>query len=99
MVLAEDRDRFARKLAYHYLLKREFEDHGCKIRALNDRGDESPEGEHTDGIFDKLAKFERAKTTERTRRGRLRYAREGKVNPEQPPQLRFQVQRSATTTW
>jgi hypothetical protein len=40
-VLAEDRDRFAREPAYNYLLKREFEEHGCKIRALDDRGDES----------------------------------------------------------
>jgi len=60
MVLAQDRDRFAREPAYHYLLRREFEEHGTKIRALNDRGDESPEGELTDGILDQLAKFERA---------------------------------------
>jgi site-specific DNA recombinase len=79
VVLAQDRDRFAREPAYHYLLRREFEEYGCKMRALNDRGDESPEGELTDGILDQLAKFERAKTAERTRRGRLRKAREGKL--------------------
>jgi site-specific DNA recombinase len=79
VVLAQDRDRFAREPAYHYLLRREFEEYGCKIRALNDRGDESPEGRLTDGILDQLAKFERAKTAERTRRGRLRKAREGKL--------------------
>src|SRR5215212_2628955 len=79
VVLAQDRDRFAREPAYHYLLRREFEEHGCKIRALNDRGDDSPEGELTDGILDQLAKFERAKTTERTRRGKLRKPREGKL--------------------
>jgi site-specific DNA recombinase len=78
-VLAQDRDRFAREPAYHYLLRREFEEHGCKIRALNDRGDDSPEGELTDGILDQLAKFERAKITERTRRGKLQKARSGKV--------------------
>jgi site-specific DNA recombinase len=38
VVLAQDRDRFAREPAYHYLLKREFEEYGTKIRALNDRG-------------------------------------------------------------
>jgi site-specific DNA recombinase len=65
VVLAQDRDRFAREPAYHYLLRREFEEYGCKIRALNDRGDDSPEGELTDGILDQLAKFERAKTAER----------------------------------
>jgi site-specific DNA recombinase len=53
--------------------------HSCVLRALNDRGDDSPEGELTDGIIDQIAKFERAKTAERTRRGRLRKAREGKI--------------------
>ncbi len=38
VVLAQDRDRFAREPAYHYLLRREFEEHGTRIRALNDRG-------------------------------------------------------------
>src|ERR687886_680430 len=75
VVLAQDRDRFAREPAYHYLLRKEFEEHGCKIRALNDRGDDSPEGQLTDGILDQLAKFERAKTAERSRRGKLRKAR------------------------
>src|SRR5918998_3530553 len=72
VVLAQDRDRFAREPAYHYLLKREFAEHGTKIRAMNDRGDDTPEGELTDGILDQLAKYERAKTAERTRRGRAR---------------------------
>src|SRR5215204_7047054 len=75
VVLAQDRDRFAREPAYHYLLRREFEEYGCKMRALNDRGDDSPEGDLTDGILDQLAKFERAKTAERARRGKLRKAR------------------------
>jgi len=80
VVLAQDRDRLAREPAYHYLLKKEFEEYGCSLRALNDHGaDGSPEGELTDGILDQLAKFERAKTAERTRRGKLRRAREGKV--------------------
>jgi site-specific DNA recombinase len=84
VVLAQDRDRFAREPAYHYLLKREFEEHETKIQALNDRGDDSPEGQLTDGILDQLAKFERAKTAERTRRGMLRKAREGHVCSTKP---------------
>ena len=67
VVLAQDRDRFSREPAYTYLLKREFEEHGCKMRALNDRGDDSPEGELMDGVFDQFAKFERAKTSSTTR--------------------------------
>ncbi len=89
VVLAQDRDRFAREPAYHYLLKREFEEHGCKIRALNDRGDESPEGELTDGILDQLAKYERAKIAERSRRGKLRKAREGKLIAGHTPKYGF----------
>src|ERR687897_403773 len=44
VVLAQDRDRFAREPAYHYLLRKEFEEHGTKIRALNDRGDDTRYG-------------------------------------------------------
>jgi site-specific DNA recombinase len=79
VVLAQDRDRIAREPAYHYLLRREFEEHSTKIRAMNDRGDDSPEGELTDGILDQLGKYERAKISERSRRGKLQKAREGKV--------------------
>jgi site-specific DNA recombinase len=79
VVLAQDRDRLAREPAYHYLLKREFEEHGTKIRTPGDRGDDSPEGELTDGILDQLAKYERAKTAERSRRGKLQKARQGKL--------------------
>src|ERR671921_2030989 len=33
IVLAQDRDRFAREPAYHYLLRREFEEDGAEMRA------------------------------------------------------------------
>jgi site-specific DNA recombinase len=78
-VLAQDRDRFAREPAYLYLLSEKFRQRSCKLKAMNDQGDDSPEGQLTDGILDQLAKFERAKITERTRRGKLRKAREGKI--------------------
>jgi site-specific DNA recombinase len=89
VVLAQDRDRFVREPAYNYLLRREFEERGTKIHALNDRGDDSPEGELTDGILDQLAKYERAKMTERTRRGKLKKAREGKVIATNRPHYGF----------
>src|SRR5215212_1389847 len=94
VVLAQDRDRFAREPAYHYLLRKEFEEHGTKIRALNDHGDESPEGELTDGILDQLAKYERAKIAERTRRGMMRKAREGKVVATMKPPYGFNYNES-----
>ena len=91
LVLAQDRDRFSREPAYTYLLRREFEEHGCELRSLNDRGDGSPEGDLTDGILDQLSKFERAKTAERSRRGKLRKAREGKIlrGPKPPYGFRY----------
>ena len=91
MVLAQDRDRVAREPAYHYLLRREFEEHGTKIRAMNDRGDDSPEGELTDGILDQLGKYERAKICERSRRGKLQKARQGKLmaGPRPPYDFRY----------
>jgi DNA invertase Pin-like site-specific DNA recombinase len=96
VMLAQDRDHFAREFVYHYLLRKEFEEHGTKIRALNDKGDDSPEGELTDGILDQLAKYERAKIAERTRRGIMRMAREGRVIVTRPDEagLRIPLQRS-----
>src|SRR5919202_4816530 len=52
VVLAQDRDRFARKPAYNYLLQEEFAEHSCELKALNDYGDDSPEGILMRGIQD-----------------------------------------------
>jgi DNA invertase Pin-like site-specific DNA recombinase len=79
LALTQDRDRLARKPAYHYLLHREFDEYSCKMRSLNDRGDDSAEGEPMDGILDQLARFERAKTAEKTCRRKFQKAGEGKV--------------------
>jgi site-specific DNA recombinase len=35
VVLAQDRDRFSREPAYTYILRRELEEHGCVLKALN----------------------------------------------------------------
>ncbi len=89
VVLAQDRDRITREPAYHYLLKREFEEYGCALRALNDRGDDSPEGELTDGVLDQFAKYQRAKTAEQSRRGKLAKARQGKIIAKHTPNYGF----------
>ena len=91
VVLAQDRDRLAREPAYLYLLREEFAPHGCTLRALNDRGDDSPEGQLTDGILDQIARFERLKIAERSRRGRQRKAREGKVLATHAPRYGFKL--------
>ena len=75
-VLAQDRDRYAREPAYLSYLREAFGQHGCKLRALNDRGgDDSPEGQFTDGILDQIARFERLKIAEGSRRIKLRKVR------------------------
>ena len=91
MVLAQDRDRLAREPAYLFYLREEFADHGTALRALNDRGDDSPEGQLTDGILDQIARFERLKIAERSRRGKLRKAREGKIIAPRTPRYGFRL--------
>ncbi len=81
VVLAQDRDRLSREPAHLYLLRHELEALGCRIKALNDREDSSPEGELSRGVMDLVAKYERTKMAERARRGKMRRAREGKVVP------------------
>jgi site-specific DNA recombinase len=94
VVLAQDRDRFAREPAYLFYLQEEFAEHGTTLRALNDRGDESPEGELTTGILDQIARYERLKIAERSRRGKLRKAREGKVIATKRPHYGYRYNAS-----
>jgi len=94
VVLAQDRDRFAREPVYLFYLQEEFAEHGTALRALNDRGDESPEGELTTGILDQIARYERLKIAERSRRGKLRKAREGKVIATKRPHYGYRYNAS-----
>jgi site-specific DNA recombinase len=95
VMLAQDRDRFAREPAYLFYLQEEFAEYNTALRALNDRGDESPEGELTTGILDQIARYERLKIAERSRRGKLRKTREGKVIATKRPHFgyRYNVSR------
>jgi hypothetical protein len=42
VVLAQDRDHFAREPAYLFYLREEFAEHGTELRTLNDRAAEAP---------------------------------------------------------
>lgn len=81
LVLAQDRDRIAREPAFHYLLETEFKKYDTKLSALNGWGGDTPEGQLLRGIQDQIAKYERLIIAERTRRGKLRRAKEGKIVP------------------
>jgi site-specific DNA recombinase len=96
LVLAQDRDRIARDPTIAGWLRIQFEQHDTKLRALNDPEDESPTGDLTAGILDQIAKFERAMTTQRTRRGRMQRAREGKVIGSGSPPYGFKYNADRT---
>jgi site-specific DNA recombinase len=78
VVATLSRDRLARGV-YAQLLKEEFAGHGTRMIAVNAQLDDSPEGELQGGILDQFAAYERAKIAERTRRGKLQKARQGKL--------------------
>ena len=78
-VLAQDADRITREPGHRAYLDDEFERHGTALRALDDWGDDSHEGQLLKYVKGWSAKSERLKIAERTRRGKLRKAREGKI--------------------
>lgn len=79
MVVTQYQDRIARDPAIADFLEIRYEQHGTKLRALNEPEDDSPTGALTKGILRQLAKFDRAMIIERTRNGRFARARKGEV--------------------
>ncbi len=81
IVLAQDRDRFARDDDLLGWLRVHFKQYGTKLQALNDPEGDSPTDEFTVGIMEQVSKLERAMIAIRTRRGKHQRAREGKIVP------------------
>ncbi len=78
-VLVQDVDRLARDPEHQRLLRREFEAKGCRLGILNDRG----------VGHDTFAGHESARMAERSLRGKLRKAREGKILAGSSPSYGF----------
>ena len=91
VVLALDRDRLARKVVLNLVLEEELARHGCELRALNDYAGDGPEASLMRGIQGQFAEYERAKIVERTRRGKERKVREGRImrGPKAPYGFRY----------
>lgn len=89
VVLATERDRFAREPEITYLLKRELERHGTRLHALNQRGDDSPVGQLTEGMLDQIARFFRATFAEKSRENKRKKAREGEASGSGTPPTGF----------
>src|SRR3990172_4547660 len=78
LLLVHDPDRLARRYAYQVLLLEEFERWGVKVRFLKQSPPDNPEQLLLVQIQGAIAEYERARILERTRRGRLYWARQGR---------------------
>ena len=85
VILVTAPDRLARRYAYQVVLVEEFIRDGCEVVFVHQSLGASPEEQmllQMQGVF---AEYERALIQERTRRGRLFAARQGRVNWGNPP--------------
>ena len=91
VVLAQDRDRLARKVVLNLVWEEELAQHGCRLQALNDYAGDGPEAALMRGIQGQFAEYERAKIVERTRRGKERKVRQGRIlrGPKPPYGFRY----------
>ncbi|MBI4288980.1 MAG: recombinase family protein [Chloroflexi bacterium] len=78
-ILCYDPDRLSRNLSDLLLLTDEFERAGACVEFITQDTDASPEGKMFFAMRGAVAEYERAKIRERTIRGRLEKARQGKV--------------------
>jgi len=80
VVLIYAPDRLARQYAYQVVVLDELKRAGCEVIFLNRAFSQNPEEQMLLQIQGVFAEYERALITERTRRGRLFAARQGRVN-------------------
>ena len=79
VLLCYDPDRLSRSLSDLLLLTDEVERAGVRLEFITQETDASPEGRMFFAMRGAVAEYERAKIRERTIRGRLQKARQGKV--------------------
>src|SRR5262252_3737827 len=97
VVLVTAPDRLARHYAYQVVLVEELTRQGCEVVFVPQSLGASPEEQmllQMQGVF---AEYERALIHERTRRGRLFAARQGRVNWGNPPYGYTYVRKTVTT--
>src|SRR5215217_8049684 len=94
VVVAQDADRITREPAHRAFLDGECERYGARLVALDDWGDDTHEGELLRFLKGWMAKGERIKTAERTRRGRVQKARQGEIVGAHPPRFGFRFVRN-----
>ncbi len=90
-------DRLARNYAYQVVVLEELKRAGCKVVFINHPFDESPEQQMLLQIQGVFAEYERTLIRERTRRGRLFAARQGRINWGGNPPYGFDYMRKTDT--
>jgi len=93
VVVAQDADRITRDPGHRAFLDSECERFGTRLVALDDWGDDTHEGELLRYLKGWMAKGERIKIAERTRRGKLQKARAGKIIGAHTPRFGFRFVR------
>jgi site-specific DNA recombinase len=89
LVLAMERDRVARKRGYVFVLEEEFREHGCALRALEDKDEDSAEERLMRAIKDDFAEYEHAKIAQRTFSKKLVKAKGGEIIAGKTPNYGF----------
>lgn len=79
LVLIHSPDRLSRKAVHQGIVLEEFQERGIKVEFSNCQIDDTPEGQMMLGMQGIFAEYDRVKTAERTRRGRLHKAGRGVI--------------------
>jgi site-specific DNA recombinase len=85
LLLVQNPDRLARRYAYQVLLLEEFKRWDVEVRFLKQPPPDSPEQKLLVQIQGVISEYERARIMERTRRGRLYWARQGRPTNSNVP--------------
>ncbi len=96
-VLVWSPDRLARRYVYQVVLMEELARGGCEVVFVHHPFGQSPEEQMLWQIQGVFAEYERALIHERTRRGQLFAARQGRVNWGNPPYGYTYIRKTATT--
>jgi len=96
-VLVWSPDRLARRYAYQVVLMEELTRGGCEVVFVHHPFGQSPEEQMLLQIQGVFAEYERALIQDRTRRGQLFAARQGRVSWGNPPYGYTYVRKTATT--
>ena len=98
VVLVTSPDRLARSIVLQSLVLEECDRAGVRIHFIDHDISDSPEGRMMVGIHGLFSEYEKAKFSERARRGKLYWARQGAITSGAVPYGYLQVKRADSPT-